>query len=212
MARLAWVFAAAVAVAACGGDDDDDGGGGDTDGGGGGDVDGGGGDGATCEAFAPCGGDPVGEWTAEAVCATGGEVDGCPEGTIDYSGLTLTGTLSLRDDGTFETNVRPSGTLVYSFPQSCLPTDTSCAQIGGDTLTCVEAADGCDCSQEVNLGDGDPGDGSTVGTWSAAGTTLTIDDDDDEGPGDTAPYCVDGDALLLGFDQDGATVTYLLTR
>jgi hypothetical protein len=183
MKRTILAVCLGVAPVGCGGDDDMD-----------------------CSEFSACGGDPVGEWTIADACFAGsqGAVEGCPESSTRIDDFVLSGTIDLRADGSYASDISTMGTAVLTVPMSCLngATCDDLAQASG--LPCSANGDACECENQ--------GDARTqeTGTWEASGSTITTMDSG----GDTGSnqYCVDGDVLELHDVNDVGTITVVLTR
>ncbi len=179
----------AAVLAGCGGDDD------------GGSLD--------CSEFSACGGNPVGEWTIIDACFDQlpmPEIDNCPDATSSVEDVVVTGSVTVRDDGSYATQVDSSGTVTITVPMDCLDGAT-CAQLSQAAgVPCSENGDACDCQDEVS------DQGQETGTWEANGSTLTLTDSD--GNVDDADYCVQGDVLKAQSqeDADSPLITYVLTR
>lgn len=177
---------AAIVPTACGGDDDG---------------------GLECAAFAPCGGDPVGEWSFDDICLESPVPDGegCAGSSVDLSDLTASGTLTIEEDGTYSSEFALAGDISVHLPESCLPEGLSCEELSTPDETCSASGSICDCVSTLDM---DPVADS--GAWEASGEAITLlPDSDDPEEGD---YCVDGDVLTIQFEADGTTATYRLTR
>jgi hypothetical protein len=155
-----------AALAACGGDDS-----------------------PTCGTFAACGGDVVGSWTLQDFCDFGLDqmVEGCPEATFDFSGVTFAGSATFNDDGSYSSSVQATGNAALTVPSSCLPPGATCEDVGqnGNDVTCTTDGDHCACTAPVDNND------DRNGTWSTSGNQLTLDTDP------PIPYCRDGSALTV---------------
>ncbi|MBV1860893.1 MAG: hypothetical protein KUG77_20930 [Nannocystaceae bacterium] len=145
---------------------------------------------------APCGGEVVGTWNADAAC--GYEAlpnffeDICAGATQQITGATLTGTRTFNEDGTYVFN----GTTQLEVDlqvdsEAC--TGLECVAFGealsnepGLEMVCEPAAkgDGCDCIYTTDLEE------TAAGTWDLFGGGLLLTDDEGETQG-VFDYCVD---------------------
>src|SRR5262245_2713327 len=108
----------AVVLSACGGDDGDDsnGGGGGTGGGG------------KCPSFTACGGEPVGNWTAEDVCVSDPGAffqmavnqPACKNALKDSTDPEASGSYNLGADKKANSTIVVSGTGTFSFDDACV--------------------------------------------------------------------------------------------
>lgn len=178
-----------VAMGGCGGDDD-------------GNLD--------CGDFSACGGDPVGDWSVVDACvdrAPDPEIENCPDASASIGDVVVDGTVMVRDDGSYATDVDISGTVVISVPLSCLQGGT-CADLSQAAgVPCTDNGDACDCT-----GDFDDSTQET-GTWEVTGSTLTLTDSG--GDSSDASFCVQGDVLKAQPEPAQAgdpQVTLVLTR
>lgn len=178
-----------AALGGCGGDDD-------------GNLD--------CGDYSACGGDPVGEWTVVDACIDGApdpEIDGCPDATATIDDVVVDGTVMVRDDGSYATNVDIAATVVITVPLSCLQGGT-CADLSQAAgVPCNENGDACDCMSHSDSSD------QESGTWEVNGSTLTLTDS--AGDPSDASFCVQGDVLKAQPQPDQAgdpQVTLVLTR
>jgi hypothetical protein len=178
----------AAILAGCGGDDD-------------GNLD--------CSQFSACGGNPVGEWTVIDACFDDlpmPEIDNCPEASASVEGVVVTGSVDIRDDGSYATQVDSSGTVVITVPLSCLNGGT-CAQLSQAAgVPCTTNGDACDCENELD------DQSQETGSWEVDGSTITLTDSD--GNADDADFCVQGDVLKAQSqeDADSAVITFVMTR
>ena len=179
----------AAALAGCGGDDDD------------GNL--------NCSDFSACGGDPVGEWTIVDACfddVPAPEIENCAEATATVDDVVVTGSVEIRDDGSYATQIESSATIVITVPKDCLDGAT-CAELADAAgVDCTDNGDACDCMQ-----DSDDQDQET-GSWEADGSTITLTNSD--GDADEADFCVQGDVLKSQSreDADSALLTLVMTR
>lgn len=179
----------AAALVGCGGDDD-------------GSLD--------CSEFAACGGDPVGQWTIVDACLDGDlqpDIDGCPEATGTIEDVVVSGSVELRDDGSYANNTSSMGTVVLTVPMSCLDGAT-CEQLSQAAgVPCSENGDACDCQQDFD------DSSQESGSWESSGSTITLTDSD--GNVNDVSYCVEGDVLKAQQEPDAADdprITLVMTR
>jgi hypothetical protein len=170
-----------------------------------------GGNAASCNTTA-CGGDIVGKWKIVGYCGSlttqATSMPGCAEPlTTDVVGLTVTGTVEYRRDGTYTASMNSAGTAQLTYPAACLTlrgVTVTCEQLnqafkqqagamadaGVTSLSCAAGASGgCVCT-EVIAGQSH----LTQGTYTVGGGVLT------EGTGSsasTSSYCVQGNGLTL---------------
>jgi hypothetical protein len=159
-----------------------------------------GGGGPDCTSFNACGGNVVGTWNVTKACVGGTPnplASQCPSSTAQIS-ENASGAVTFKSDGTYSSTITTSAVEDVTLPASCLPGGATCAQLqtainqqgdggaGSTTGTCTAApSGGCSCHVTVA-----GGGGSTNGTYSTSGTTITID-------GTPSPYCVQGSGLLI---------------
>lgn len=145
-----------------------------------------------------CGGDVVAAWGVAGQCDVGlgpepaGDPE-CPEWTRDVSGLVLSGSLTVRSDGTYEESLATSGSFTDRVPLSCLLDGQSC-ETWFDDATCT--TDGSDCECVVPF----EGASATTGTWSVTGDSITFFG---ESQTHRADYCADANRLTLWFREGG---------
>jgi len=189
MKLRALAVCAVAAMAGCGGDDD-------------GNLD--------CSDYAACGGDPVGEWTVVDACVDGTidpEIDNCPAATAAIEDVVVTGTVEIRDDGSYANNIATTATIVVTVPMSCLD-GGSCADLAQAAgIPCNENGDDCDCMNDYD------DSAQESGTWEVDGSTFTTTDSG----GDTsdASFCVEGDVLKaqpVPDDPNAPQLTFDMTR
>lgn len=153
---------------------------------------------------APCGGDPVGEWTIADSCFDGQiEVASCPELEIRSFDASQTGTASINADMTYAIDQRVAGSATLAFPASCFAGGTirNCSDLNDVGTTCTgDIASECVCDQDL--------DESVVeaGTWQVSGTTIALSA---SGPSD---YCVSGDTLSLSLGNGSGAAELIMTR
>lgn len=190
MTKLCLVAAVlAAALAGCGGDDD------------GGSLD--------CSEFSACGGNPVGDWSIVDACFDNlpePDIENCPEATASIDDVVVTGTVEIRDNGSYATMTNTSATVAVSVPADCL-NGATCAQLSQAAgIPCTDNGDGCDCEDELD------DSSQETGTWEADGSTITLTDS--EGVSDDAEFCVQGDVLKAQSqeDADSPIITFVMTR
>ncbi len=193
MKFYALVFSTVFALS-CGGDDDIGGGGG----------------GDPVTEFVACGGDLQGTWDLTSSAFSGNPdfsiVTGCPGATGTFSSYMQTGTLDFAAsmDFTFDTTLRVD--LNFTIPGECAIEDgvNACSELditeGGISMTCTgDIADTCNCTQNLEE------IGTEVGTWTASGNSLTLDE------GDAFGYCVENNQLQIRLDEEEIDLNVLLT-
>jgi hypothetical protein len=152
-----------------------------------------------CDQVEPCGGDVVGTWMLTGGCENTAVImmnlsTTCPGAVINSLSISATGTLAFNSDMTY-TGTGVTGTVhaTETVPLSCTNA-TSCATVtaGASTAT-VSCSGGTTCTCVVT---GTPTggilDGNTSGTYSIAGTTLTLQN---ATTSDSSDYCVQGTEL-----------------
>jgi hypothetical protein len=179
----------AAVLAGCGGDDD------------GGSLD--------CSEFSACGGDPVGEWSIIDACFDDlpmPELDNCPEATASVEDVVVTGSVNVRDDGSYSSMTESSATIVIHVPMDCLQ-GASCADLAQAAgVPCSDDGDSCKCQDDTE------DRSQETGSWERDGSTLTLTDS--EGNVDEADFCVQGDVLKAQSqeDPDSPLITFVMTR
>lgn len=163
--------------------------------------------GLTC-GTAPCGGDPIGDWTIEASCVEGDfEIEQCPEAVVQVA-VDVSGSVSINPDMSYSIEVTTAGFLSSAIPASCIPAGqiTDCSDLDSEELSCTgDPALECDCRQTVSQ------QNSESGTWSTSGNQITFDDG--AGGVTTNDYCVSGDAASVSTTNDvGLRLEILMTR
>lgn len=157
---------------------------------------------AECDTTTPCGGDAVGTWTLADVCMVGSMPvpDECPEAVITVQDLSMTGTLTMGADGTYDVSMGGmSMELLLHLPDTCTQ-GLDCATLGQYMESdCVDGApDGCDCTL---TNQGDPS--TDAGAYVVSGTTVTLTSDDGSEP-ETADFCADIDELWVSMPPEEA--------
>jgi hypothetical protein len=142
----------------------------------------GGDDGGSCPGFTPCGGSPVGTWSVQQYCVSGGEsfIDDCPDAKLSPSGLKAAGTVTYNANMTYTQNLTFSGSAVMTLPNACLD-GLSCAQAQqafsavltndpDSPFASVTCAGSKDCTCTLNFR---PTPSMQSGRWTVNGNTLT---------------------------------------
>jgi hypothetical protein len=171
------------------------------------------GDGASCEDFSACGGDPTGSWALSEACISfEGEnpFESICEGATFEVDFAADGTVTMNANGTYESSTGGDVTTIISMPEDCLESFqlSSCEELemvfeGGD---CTTGADGCRCETT------EPGETETdTGTWETSGSTLSLTSDDD-GETDTNDYCVSGNTFQIAFEDEDVSGVWAATR
>jgi hypothetical protein len=153
--------------------------------------------GSICSTFTACGGSVVGTWKVSSICLDAPQgYPSCP-GFLHSGQLEYSGTVTFSSSGTYTRALTKSGTLVASYPMSCL-SGTTCAQLSaaifqadaGYTGSCSSSADTCVCSTTYAGPENEQGsfttDGNSIVMTSSAGSG-------DEKGG----YCVLGNQLTI---------------
>ncbi len=170
----------------------------------------------SCEAVAPCGGDPTGSWAIEEGCA--GSVATLVEGSdctpvLRSRDVTTRGNADFKTDKTYAMTSTLNGTVTVDYPPACFTsngTTTTCeeynallqesaAQNGSSFASEECTAVGEDCRCKLTYKD------TTVtltGTWSVAGAALTLESE--AGQSDAAGFCVEGSTFILGLSDQRA--------
>ena len=114
--------------------------------------------------------------------------------TFDFSGLTVSGTLTLDTGGTYAADSTIGGSAQFSAPQSCLPQGATCADLSDQDVTCSASGSQCLCSLSF------PSESNTEnGTWSVTGSSLTLTPEGQDAS--ASDFCVEGDVLKF-HDED----------
>lgn len=175
--------------------------------------------------YSACGGNIAGTWSVTGVCASVPDdadpwMGKCPEGEVDVS-LTLSGSITFGDDGTYQKNFTSRGTVTFMVPSSCIPelhgsAVASCSELdsadGEKTTVCSGNADvSCTCVQTDDAEKVDT-DG---GTYTTDGDTLSMTGEVDAET-DTMSYCINADETEARVQQvisdNGVTVTWIATK
>src|SRR5262249_11411182 len=106
--------------------------------------------------LSPCGGNPVGTWTASRLCVPTRERQACAAGRLLPTDVAISGELSLVPDGTFTVNVVVGGTYEGVIPGYCA-SDLGCSGAAAlltprsaPEVTCrANAEGGCACSSPI---------------------------------------------------------------
>lgn len=176
--------------------------------------------GGSCPSGESCGGDMVGTWTVSSSCLKlSGEIEmttfgaACKTAKVTGS-FQVTGTFTAKANGSYLDNTVTTGEEQLELEKSCLtisstPTDCNGAAgllkggLGLNKLECTPVSGGgCTCQGQVKQDGmmGSPsGLASTDGSYSTAGSTLTIDGFMDYS------YCVSNDKLTVTPKPAGST-------
>lgn len=180
-----------------------------------------------CGDTSPCGGNITGTWKVYEYCIdiASTQLEGCPEGSIHGSDLSLAGTYTFGDgvaDPTYSASLTLSGDVVLTVPGSCLNgngTQIACAQaaeqyasLGYPTLECAEAGGGCSCTAPMETRNI-----SEKGTYRTEGSVVTMThgdttdsydycmrQDDEVVYGQFGPYTLPGAAVLFTMHADSS--------
>jgi hypothetical protein len=164
----------------------------------------GGDDNPACEAFSPCGGDPVGSWRAEATCTTGVSeteeylAETCPDAPITVVS-NIEGTLDVGSDGIYAFDFDITTVVDFTLPPSCLVGISDCEQL--DETCSGDVAEGCRCSYQQMEQSMDSE------MWTTSGNILDLD-------GVQWDYCVSGARMTIQTleQSTGLTYTVVLAR
>ncbi|MEL6181948.1 MAG: hypothetical protein AAFS10_23505 [Myxococcota bacterium] len=180
-----------------------------------------------CEAFAPCGGEPVGMWTIDQLCLDFVETpdenddDPIPECEGDRTLFAIagaTGTMAIREDGTYEQMLSIAAEIVVEAPQTCLSDafGISCSDYAvalnstpdQPPWSCVEEDELCVCRAPFDL---EPETSS--GVWTRQADTVTLVQempvDPDAGPL-PLQICAQGDKLDMAVGMPNTDFYYHL--
>jgi hypothetical protein len=160
-----------------------------------------------CGPFAPCGGDPTGEWTVESLCLPDEAIPGCPGARVGFTQVRPEGSFSFGGDR-YSSRLALSGALSLTMPISCVaqqsgvpPGLLNCLVVGlalqmaqppvGSGITSVSCTglEVCTCS----LGFAAQTQSAT-GSYTTVGTSLLLDGG---GQVQSLAYCTADPALLL---------------
>jgi len=154
-----------------------------------------GGSGQSCTNVTACSGNVVGTWTVNSSCLTvSGMADasglgvGCTSVGVSGS-LHVTGSVTLKSDGSYVDNTTTTGTEQLTLAAACLTisgTTTTCTGITGplsalgfESVTCTSASGGgCNCTGTVNQTGGlgyVSVNASSSGAYTSMSNTLTYD-------------------------------------
>jgi hypothetical protein len=167
----------------------------------GGDGGGAGGDGqasasSICGTLTACGGSVVGTWTVSSICLDSPQgYPSCPG--FQHSGqLQYSGTITFSSSGTYISALTRSGTLVSTYPTTCLAGST-CSQLSSSLFqpdagyagSCSSNADACVCSATY------AGPEDEQGTYTIDGSSIVMSSA--SWGGDQGQYCVQGNQLTV---------------
>jgi hypothetical protein len=161
-----------------------------------------------CGPFAPCGGDPTGEWNVESLCLPDEAIPGCPGGRVGFTQVMPQGSFSFGDDHRYSSRLAFSGALSLTMPISCVaqqsgvpPGLLNCLVLGltlqmaqpppGSGITSVSCTglEVCTCSLGFSA---QPQ--TATGSYATSGTSLLLDGG---GQAQSLAYCAADPALLL---------------
>jgi len=121
--------------------------------------------------------------------------------------VVVNGTIQIRDDGSYATNIDTSATIVITVPMSCLQGGT-CADLSQAAgVPCNEDGDDCDCMSDFDDSQ------QESGSWEVDGSTITTTPAG--GDAHVATFCVEGDVLKAQPEPDQAgdpQVTFVAQR
>jgi non-reducing end alpha-L-arabinofuranosidase len=170
-----------------------------------------GGSGPTCSATTPCGGDVTGTWKVTSSClSVSGELNLKPFGSCEHVPTTgtraVTGSITMRADGTLSDNTVTTGADTMTLGPECLmvsSTPVTCdglgelfKSMGYATALCTPANGGCTCATTVQqtgslgLVSGAP---TKDGNYKTTGGELAVTGDADA----KYSYCRSGDSVTL---------------
>lgn len=163
--------------------------------------------GGGCDAleFTPCGGDLTGTWSFSAACMTltsPPQIPQCPQAVVTYD-ADFTGTVTFAENGDFSSSVQRVVQTYTRFPKTCLPPGKSCDFAGENVQD-----EGSECVKIESHSDSS----TDAGTWSSAGTTVTIERPDDAP--ESQQYCVNGDRASVRVEDPSknTVIIYELQR
>jgi len=158
-----------------------------------------------CELVPACGGDAVGQWKLDGFCPDTEMVPEaitqiCETASLDVGDITVSGTLTLKEDMTFVQSSKAKGVGYLVLDAACLKqgdVSLTCAQLeeginmqsGTDPLSCESSGGGCRCSLAFDLTVDDQG------SYAVAGSTLTLMSS--QSGSLEAGYCVQGASMSL---------------
>jgi non-reducing end alpha-L-arabinofuranosidase len=163
-----------------------------------------------CPNGTSCGGDLVGTWQVSSSClALSGDLNvemgslGCKTIPV-VSSLQVTGTWTVKSDGSYKDATTTKGSMTFPLDPSCLSVSSvpvECGNMGAafntlgwNNTTCSETDGKCSCKAETNLvgGLGLPSIySSDSGNYEASGGALKVDEQVEYS------YCVEGSNLTL---------------
>jgi hypothetical protein len=165
-----------------------------------------------------CGGDPVGNWAYQTMCANDDPLaqvrTQCPGAMTGNILHIVQGTLTIRSDMTFTRHDHNTITTDFTLPPECAAATGGCTGIAaviqmgfpGSTVTCSGASTcSCHMSQPLDIDD--------FGTYSVSGGVITANPGNPQAP--QYYFCVNGNVLDysgVGINQNGDTYSYVLTR
>jgi hypothetical protein len=173
-----------------------------------------------CGSDTGCGGDLVGSHTFEDICLEGettfpAGIENCPSATVSIMDPTVSGSVTLMEDGTYNIQNTFATVTTVVLPAECLGGQEPAAicatiEMDLDDGSCEVVDGGCSCTQaSVEQSD-------ESGTWSVEGNLLTTTPEGDDAEPDTLEFCVQGDtAIIKPVDTDGEEpfeVSFIMRR
>ena len=151
---------------------------------------------SVCGTFTACGGSIVGTWKVSSLCLDAPQgYPSCPG--FQHSGqLQYSGTITFSSSGTYISALTRSGTLVSTYPTTCLAGST-CSQLSSSLFqpdagyagSCSSNADACVCSATY------AGPEDEQGTYTIDGSSIVMSSA--SWGGDQGQYCVQGNQLTV---------------
>jgi hypothetical protein len=197
----------------CGGDD----------GGGGDDGKAGNSGGGDCPSFKACGGDPVGDWKVDDVCASNEaklfaatvNQPACSSALQSVMNVQGSGEYKLGADKNAMSTIMVSGTAKFAFNDACAKALGIADSAGSEctskieaafkkesavkSATCTAAGAECNCTIDSTLSF------AGNGSYTVSNNNLMVS-------GLTQPFCVEGSKLTVQASQGGETVTFTLSK
>jgi len=160
-----------------------------------------------CPTAGTCGGNIVGGWKISSSCldvdVSGAIPDYCPTATAAAMGFDIKGTLTYRADLTYSRQTTITGSIVITFPASCLTSpdggspltcDLLAAQLKLDNtysaVACAAAGTGCACTGTLA-----PQGQTKTGMYSTNSAGLLTETETGRTPPDKSDYCIKTDTL-----------------
>ena len=158
-----------------------------------------------CGTFAPCGGAVEGTWKITSYCLAGSFASDSTASTCSttmaMSNIQVSGTLAFASDHTYSMSIVASGTVDFTYTQSCLTSSSlTCAKLGvatkadaGISFSCTSNTAGdCTCAEDLNNAAS-----NEKGTYSTSGNSLTLAKTGATKAPDPTEYCVQGNTLTM---------------